>query len=108
MRSNKQGAHIPPQGTPKAQKQNVKRDKVKEIDYFRKVKKFFQCVERGSVSDEKTLMRLLNAEGRSPTSHGVAREDPMHLINAKNVFGQTPLYVACKHGNMAIVRFLIY
>jgi len=41
MRSNKQGTHIPPQGTPKAQKQNVKRDKVKEIDYFRKVKKFF-------------------------------------------------------------------
>ena len=107
MRSNKQATHIA-QETPKAQKENIKRDKFKEIDYFRKVKKFFQSVERGSLSDEKTLMRLLKAEGRSPTSQGVAREDPLHLINAKNVFGQTPLYVACKHGNMAIVRFLIY
>ena len=35
------------------------------------------------------------------------REDPSHMINTKNIFGQTPLYVACKHGNLNVVKILI-
>lgn len=35
------------------------------------------------------------------------RKDPQHLINIKNEYGQTPLYVACKHGNLNIVKTLI-
>jgi hypothetical protein len=46
----------------------TQRDKGKEIDYFRKVKKFFSCVERGTKSDEKTILKLLKQEGRSPSS----------------------------------------
>lgn len=36
-----------------------------------------------------------------------SRNDPQHLINLKNEYGQTPLYVACKHGNLHIVKVLI-
>ena len=64
----------------------------------------FLCVERGSNQDEKALIKLLKNEDRETS---IAREDPKHLINAKNVFGQTPLYVACKHGNLNMVRLLI-
>ena len=64
-----------------------KKDKGKEIDYFRKVKKFFSCVERGSKSDEKTILKLLKQEERSPSNQNMPRYDPSHLINAKNIFG---------------------
>lgn len=39
--------------------------------------------------------------------HMWKRDDPMHLINIKNIFGQTSLYVACKNGNLNIVKLLL-
>ena len=33
--------------------------------------------------------------------------DPEHLINNKNAFGLTPLYIACKNGHENIVKYLI-
>ena len=33
--------------------------------------------------------------------------DSNHLLNKTNIFGQNPLYLACKNGNMEVVRFLI-
>lgn len=35
------------------------------------------------------------------------KTDPHHLLNSKNVYGQTPLYVACKYGNLNIVKLLL-
>lgn len=36
-----------------------------------------------------------------------SEDDPEHLINIKNAFGKTPLYVACECGNLNIVKLLI-
>lgn len=32
--------------------------------------------------------------------------DPNHLLNRKNVFGQTPMYIAAKNGNIDVIIFL--
>lgn len=33
--------------------------------------------------------------------------DPAHLINRKNNFGHTPLYIAAKNGNVGVVKLLL-
>jgi ankyrin repeat protein len=86
--------------------------KVKEITHFRKVTKFFQCAERGSHSDERAILKILNSsDSKMLSSQGNGfysnREDITHIINTKNLFGQTALYVACKNGNLNIVKLLI-
>lgn len=78
--------------------------KIKEIDYYRTIKRFFQYVERGSKRDAKRLVQELKHDIKR---YMWSRKDPMHLINMKNNFGQTPIYVACKHGNINIVKTLI-
>jgi ankyrin repeat protein len=86
--------------------------KVKEINHFRKVTKFFQCAERGTHQDAKSILKILNLSDSKSIPSGSNgfysnREDPSHMINTKNIFGQTPLYVACKHGNLNVVKILI-
>lgn len=39
--------------------------------------------------------------------HLMDTDNPKHLINIKNAFGKTPLYVACECGNLNIVKFLV-
>lgn len=56
------------------------------------------------MQDEQRISKLLQTD---PKRHFFEREDEHHFINARNVFGQTPLYVACKHGNLNIVKILI-
>lgn len=34
-------------------------------------------------------------------------EDPNHFINSMNKYGQRPLYIAAKHGNLEVVKFLL-
>jgi ankyrin repeat protein len=34
-------------------------------------------------------------------------KDPNHLINRKNSFGQTPLYLAAKNGNLEVIELLM-
>ena len=33
--------------------------------------------------------------------------DPEHITNKPNAYGQTPLYLASKHGHLIIVKYLI-
>lgn len=84
--------------------QETRTTKIQEIDYFRKVKKLHFACERGSLKDEQLVVRLLE---KDPKKYMYERGDPNHFINVKNVLGQTPLYVACMHGNLHIVKLLI-
>lgn len=33
--------------------------------------------------------------------------DPSHLLNHKNHFGQTPMYIAAKNGNLDVIKLLL-
>eukprot|EP00347_Sterkiella_histriomuscorum_P006312 403353242 len=78
--------------------------KVREIDYFRKVRRFFDYASRGSLRDEQRMLKELKNDIKK---HLRNRDDPDHLINIKNPFGKTPLYVACECGNLNIVKMLV-
>jgi hypothetical protein len=58
--------------------------KVRDIDYFRKVKRFFECAERGQQKDEKRMLYELKNDIKK---HMWNKSDPLHLINLKNIFG---------------------
>lgn len=64
----------------------------------------FEIVERGSRKDCKRLVYELKYDLKGQMFE---RSDPCHVINFKNLFGQTPLYVAAKNGNLDIVSLLI-
>ena len=77
---------------------------MQELDYFRRVKKIFQCAERGAKADERRILRELAKKSKK---HMYNKESPKFILNTKNFFGQTPLYVAAKNGNLNIVKLLI-
>ena len=33
--------------------------------------------------------------------------DPSHLLNKKNSFGHTPMYIAAKNGNLEVIKLLV-
>lgn len=75
-----------------------------EIDYFRKVRRFFEYASRGQPKDVRRMIKELTNDTKK---HMWSKNDPQHLINIKNIYGQTPLYVACKYGNLNIVKLLV-
>lgn len=44
---------------------------------------------------------------RDPKKHFYDRSNPNHLINKANRLNQTPLYLACRNGNLAVVTFFV-
>jgi len=40
----------------------MKNDKIIEIEYFRKIKKLHQAVERGTYQDEKAIKKILQSD----------------------------------------------
>ena len=38
-----------------------------------------------------------------PNSNFYKKSDPRHILNFKNTFNQTPLYIAAKYGNLEVV-----
>lgn len=34
-------------------------------------------------------------------------KDPEHLLNKKNAYGVSPLYLACKNGNLNVVKYFL-
>ena len=76
---------------------------------------FFECCERGEDHDLRTMEEILESDPKKQinifynflwrfTSRFLRdKTDPEHILNKKNVFGHTPLYVASKNGNFAVL-----
>lgn len=74
------------------------------LDDLRKMDRFFELIQKGGDKDIPLLQRELD---RDPKKHFYDRSNPNHLINKTNRFNQTPLYLACRNGNLAVVTFFI-
>ena len=71
---------------------------------MRRAERVFEFVAGGSRVDIRSLKREFEID---PKRNMRDRNDPEHMINKCSRNGQTPLYVACKHGNFEMVRFLL-
>jgi len=74
------------------------------LDDVRQQDRFFDLVQRGG---EKDIPVLLKEIENDPKRHFYDRKSPHHLINKTNRMNQTPIYLACRNGNLSIVKFLI-
>ena len=72
----------------------------KVIDESRMYDNFFELVSRGR---PKEIQKLKLCIKKDPKANFYGKSDPKHLINKKNFLNQTPIYVAAKHGNLAVV-----
>ena len=71
---------------------------------LRREQKLQRCVERGNPEDLDMIKIEISEDPYKllrNTSH------PLSLINKRNKDGQTPLYIACKHGNLEVVQLLM-
>lgn len=78
--------------------------KKQALEDKRRAMKFFELAANGSGRDIEQMKCELKAD---PRKYMFDRSDPSHLINKRNVASQTPLYIACMHGNIEMVKFLI-
>jgi ankyrin repeat protein len=74
------------------------------LDDLRQQDRFFDLIQKGGDKDIPLLQRELD---RDPKRHFYDRSNPAHLINKTNRLNQTPLYLACRNGNLAVVTFLL-
>ena len=74
------------------------------IKDLRRQQSIFRCAERGSAEDLRTIQLEFEQD-----PYRILRDNkhPHALINKKNNEGQSPLYMACKHGNLEVVQFLL-
>lgn len=97
-------------------------DFIKEaLEAARNLEFFCECAIIGSDKHLKYMEDLIEKDPKryqSPlpetmktyvfhNSNILERHDPDHLLNKKNRFKQNALYLACKNGNLNIVKFLI-
>ena len=61
-----------------------------------------EAAEIGGYNGELLIREILRS---NPSA--LPRHDPMHIINRRNLKGQTPLYTSIVHGNYLIVKLLI-
>jgi ankyrin repeat protein len=74
------------------------------IDEIRTAERLFEFVAIGGEKEIKLVNKELFID---PKRHIYDKKDPNHLINRYNRLRQTPLYVACKNGNLQMVKFLL-
>ena len=74
------------------------------LDDVRKIDRFFELIQEGG---DKNIQKLLEELENDPKKHIYDRKNPNHLINRPNRLEQTPVYVACRNGNLSIVKFLL-
>jgi len=74
------------------------------IKDLRRQQSIIRCVERGSPDDLQTIQLEIQQD---PYRHLRDSSHPNALINKKNNEGQTPIYIACKHGNLEVVMLLL-
>ncbi|CDW87167.1 calmodulin [Stylonychia lemnae] len=74
------------------------------LDDRRNQERFFDLIEAGG---EKNLKKIQQEIDEDPKRYIYDVKDPCHLINKHNRMYQTPLYVACRNGNLGVVQLLI-
>ncbi len=74
------------------------------MDDLRQQDRFFELIQKGGDKDIPLILKELE---KDPKRHFYDRSNPVHMINKPNRMLQTPLYVACRNGNLAVVTFLL-
>jgi hypothetical protein len=74
------------------------------LDSFRDQHVFFEALESASKKDLPLIKKILQ---KDPKANLYDADSPYRLANKPNHRGYTPLYVACKNGNLDLVRLLI-
>lgn len=74
------------------------------LDDVRLQEKIFDLIAQGG---EREIALLKQELENDPKKFIFDNSDPNHIVNRPNRFHQNPLYVACKYGNLEMVKFLI-
>jgi ankyrin repeat protein len=87
---------------PTAEDWNDKRSK--QINDFQDRMSFFRALERGKDSDFDKIKKFLQAD---PKRFMHEPDSPSRSTNKPNPTGYSPLYVACKNGNLKLAKLLV-
>ncbi|EWS71980.1 ankyrin repeat protein (macronuclear) [Tetrahymena thermophila SB210] len=90
--------------THKEQDHHSQKNYKQAFDEIRRKEKMSFLCERGSEEDIKCIKQLLETD---PRKYLRDTKDPEHFLSSRNVKGLTPIYIACKNGNLEVVKFLI-
>ncbi|CAD8128018.1 unnamed protein product [Paramecium sonneborni] len=74
------------------------------FNQFKLVCLFTQYSMSGSNEDIQNMIKILQ---RDPKRNLTNPQDPNHIINSLNQYGQNALYIASKNGNVEVVKFLL-
>ena len=66
---------------------------------------FFDTIEKGDPNDIPILENLI---GIDPYQYLRDNNHPNSILNKKNLQGYTPLHLACKNGNLEIVKYFLH
>ena len=98
--------HIP---TDQSYQEKAKRNMINSaynqaLDELRREQNMKRYIERG---DQEDLMQIKIEIEMDPYKKLHNTSHPLSLLNKRNKSGQTPLYVACKNGNLAVIMLLL-
>lgn len=71
---------------------------------LRRQQTLFRCCEQGRPEDVQTLIKEIEND---PYQFLLPSGHPQSYLNKRNEDNKTPLYVACKNGNLDIVKILV-
>ena len=71
---------------------------------LRREQSLHRCVERGNPEDLDTIKLEIEQDPYRLLRNST---HPLALINKRNAQGQTPMYIACKNGNLEVVILLL-
>ncbi|CAK69266.1 unnamed protein product (macronuclear) [Paramecium tetraurelia] len=74
------------------------------FNQFKLVCLFTQHSMSGSSEDIQHMIKILQ---RDPKRNLTNPQDPNHIINQLNQYGQNALYIASKNGNVEVIKFLL-
>lgn len=98
-------------GIPTDKAYQLKRSRTREnsayliaIKDLRREESLMKCVERGNSNDLEQIKLEIDQDPYKLLRNS---NHPLALINKRNRDGQTPLYIACKHGNIEVFNLLM-
>ncbi|CAD8119702.1 unnamed protein product [Paramecium sonneborni] len=74
------------------------------LNQFKLVFHLTQHSQSGSSEDIQQMMKIIQ---KDPKRNLTNPQDPNHIINQFNQYGQNSLYIACKNGNDKVVKYLL-